>query len=718
MLISNPSANMTNFNLDYIFLKEIEQKNLICQMIPHKFSLFLPLILLGFTINSEAQPTYTYSICTNTTTFTGNSTYQANVNNLLSQLSTSAVRLNGLYTSSSGKDPDVVYGLSLCFGDISSDICQNCVTNATKDIVGRCPIGKEAMVWYDECFLRYSSQPILSILALYPAVSMMIAQNATDPERFNELLKKTMNETANEAASAPSGAKKFEVKETNFTTFQKIYTLAQCTPDLSGFDCLRCLQFAISNLPLQGKQGGRILLPSCNIRYENDPFYNETGFQREIYPNYNTTVVTGGPPPAPGSTTRTEGGKGGQKNQIKVIASTSAVVVVLVLFGSSIYAIRRRNILKKEEKEISQEVQLLHLGIGRIGVDPLSKSTREEEMLMNSQDFPMIPFNIVYEATKHFSDETKLGQGGFGPVYKGTLEDGKEVAVKRLSSTSSQGLHEFMNEVTLIARLQHRNLVRLLGCCLEKNEKLLIYEYMPNKSLDFFIFDSNTGLNFDWEKRLCIINGVAKGLLYLHEDSRLRIIHRDLKASNVLLDYEMNPKISDFGMARIFRGNDNNSTNRIVGTYGYMSPEYAMEGLFSVKSDVFSFGVLLLEMISGRRNSRFYISEEGESLITYAWKLWSKSEGLELMDQSLTRSSVAAEVLKCIHIGLLCVQDDPAERPTMSSVVVMLASDTLTLPQPKQPAFSIWQFVAGPAPFSSPKICSVNQLTLSNVLPR
>ncbi|KAF2303640.1 hypothetical protein GH714_020479 [Hevea brasiliensis] len=372
-------------------------------------------------------------------------------------------------------------------------------------------IGKEVMVWYDECFLRYSSQPILSILAMYPAVHMMNAQNATDPERFNELLKTTMNETANEAASAPSGAKKFEVKETNFTMFQKIYTLAQCTPDLSGFDCLRCFQFAILTLSLQGQQGGRILLPSCNIRYENYPFYNETGFQREIYPNYNTTVVTGGPPPAPGSATRTEGGKGGKKTQIKVIASTSAAVVVLVLFGSSIYAIRRRNILKKaEEKEISQEVQLLDLGIGRIGVDPLSKSTREEEMLMNSQDFPMIPFNIVYEATKHFSDESKLGQGGFGPVYK-------------------------------------------------------------------------------------------------------------------------------------------------------------------------------------------------------AWKLWSKGEGLELMDQSLMRSSVAAEVLKCIQIGLLCVQDDPAERPTMSSVVVMLASDTQTLPQPKQPAFSIGQFVAGPAPFSSPKICSVNQ---------
>lgn len=179
----------------------------------------------------------------------------------------------------------------------------------------------------------------------------------------------------------------------------------------------------------------------------------------------------------------------------------------------------------------------------------------------------MIRLDVINEATKQFSDENKLGQGGFGPVYRGTLEDGKEVAVKRLSRTSGQGQREFLNEVVLIARLQHRNLVRLLGCCLEKNEKLLIYEYMPNKSLDVILFGSRNGVLLDWQRRLSIINGIARGLLYLHEDSRLRIIHRDLKTSNILLDYEMNPKISDFGMARIFGGNQiEANTNRIVGT--------------------------------------------------------------------------------------------------------------------------------------------------------
>ncbi|KAK8330643.1 hypothetical protein V6Z12_A10G018900 [Gossypium hirsutum] len=328
------------------------------------------------------------------------------------------------------------------------------------------------------------------------------------------------------------------------------------------------------------------------------------------------------------------------------------------------------------------------------------------ENVGKAQEFPSIQLDILHTATDHFSNENKLGQGGFGPVYKGGLANGKEIAVKRLSRTSGQGLVEFKNEVMLIARLQHKNLVRLLGCCLEKNEKLLVYEFMPNKSLD---------------KRFNIIKGIARDILYLHEDFRLKIIHRDLKASNVLLDHKMNPKILDFGMARIF-GEDINeaNTNRVVGTYGYMAPEYAMEGLFSIKSDVFSFGVLLLEIISGKKNNGFHLAERGESLLTFAWKLWSKGEAMELIDQLIVPSCVASEVLKCIHIGLLCVQEDPVDSPTMLSVVFMLASDdTITLPHPSEPAFSVGRVIPKPAKLIlNDGVFSINEVTLSNFLPR
>ncbi|OAY24652.1 G-type lectin S-receptor-like serine/threonine-protein kinase B120 isoform X3 [Manihot esculenta] len=307
---------------------------------------------------------------------------------------------------------------------------------------------------------------------------------------------------------------------------------------------------------------------------------------------------------------------------------------------------------------------------------------------VNGPDLPLFNFNSVAAATNNFSEENKLGEGGFGHVYMGMLPGGEEIAVKRLSRISGQGLEEFKNEIIVIAKLQHRNLVRLLGCCIQGEEKMLLYEYMPNKSLDFFLFDPAKQALLDWNKRFNIIEGIARGLLYLHRDSRLRIIHRDLKASNILLDEEMNPKISDFGMARIFGGNQNElNTNRVVGTYGYMSPEYAMEGLFSVKSDVYSFGVLLLEIVSGRRNTSFRLTDY-VSLIGYAWELWHEDKAIELIDPLIRDSCCTNEVLKCIHVGMLCVQDSAVHRPTMSSVILMLESHSPTLPLPRQPTYT------------------------------
>ncbi|XP_074364761.1 cysteine-rich receptor-like protein kinase 10 isoform X2 [Apium graveolens] len=298
-------------------------------------------------------------------------------------------------------------------------------------------------------------------------------------------------------------------------------------------------------------------------------------------------------------------------------------------------------------------------------------------------------FGTIEVATNYFSDNNKLGQGGFGAVYKGTLQNGQKIAVKRLSRGSNQGQQEFINEVILVAKLQHRNLVRLLGFCFEGTERLLIYEFVPNASLDHFIFDSVKRSYLDWEKRYNIIGGVARGILYLHEDSRVRIIHRDLKASNVLLDAEMNPKIADFGMARLFNLDETQGiTSRIVGTYGYMAPEYAMYGQFSAKSDVFSFGVLILEILSGQKNHSFQNGQNVEDLASFAWKNWKEGAPSNVVDPVLRNCSGSIhEMIRCIHIGLLCVQENVADRPTMASVVLMLNSFSVTIPVPSEPAF-------------------------------
>ncbi|XP_026390452.1 cysteine-rich receptor-like protein kinase 10 [Papaver somniferum] len=439
--------------------------------------------------------------------------------------------------------------------------------------------------------------------------------------------------------------------------------MVQCTPDITPTLCEACLRTSIGTLSCcTDSEGGRVLTPSCTFRYEVYSFYGKS--------LYTTEAQSPAPPilRSPSNTTTSNG-----NNWMKLavgIAVPLGIAVLLSPFAVWWFRFNKRKTTddgKYYAPNMDQDIQ--------------------------SAESVQFNFNMVRDATNNFAEANKLGEGGFGPVYKGTLRDGQEVAVKRLSKSSGQGDQEFKNEVLLLAKLQHRNLVRLLGFCLHGQEKLLVYELM-DASLDHFIFDTGEKTSLNWERRYKIVGGIARGLLYLHEDSRLRIIHRDLKTSNILLDAEMTPKISDFGMARLFVVDQTQAnTMRVVGTYGYMAPEYALQGRFSVKSDVFSFGVLVLEILSGKKNTAFYESVAGgaQDLLTYAWRHWQEDTAMELLDSTLKENCSRNEFMRCVHIALLCVQDSISDRPTMASVILMLNSNSMTLPLPTRPAYCVFR---------------------------
>ncbi|MCD9646965.1 hypothetical protein HAX54_037230 [Datura stramonium] len=288
----------------------------------------------------------------------------------------------------------------------------------------------------------------------------------------------------------------------------------------------------------------------------------------------------------------------------------------------------------------------------------------------------------IKAATNNFDAANKIGEGGFGSVYKGTLSDGAVIAVKKLSSKSKQGKREFVNEIGMISSLQHPNLVKLYGCCAEGNHLLLVYEYLENNSLARALFGPEEHrLKIDWPTRQNICIGIAKGLSFLHEESSLKIVHRDIKATNILLDKKLKPKISDFGLARL-DDDDNHThmTTRVAGTIGYMAPEYALWGYLTYKADVYSFGVLALEIAAGKSNMTYRPDEKFVCLLDWALVLQRQGKLMEVVDATLGCDLNQDEALRMINVALLCTSPSPALRPTMSAVVKIL-EDHLDLPE-------------------------------------
>ncbi|KAL6890285.1 hypothetical protein ACP4OV_009048 [Aristida adscensionis] len=618
---------------------------------------------------------YPWSLCGGLIYFKANSTYEGHLRQAAAILpvNASVVSQDLFATAIFGAVPDQILATALCRGDVTDKNCFSCLTQAFLDLANHCSFDKEGSIYYDPCMVHYSPVHGLPDDDSDPSTQAYYQWNTgnvtSDPARYDRVVAALVNATADHAAL--NSTRRFATGEADFNKeFPKVYSLAQCTPDYTPAHCRRCLAYLIDNSLesiFTGRIGARSLSVNCTYRFETAPFYNGSPMVRLGSARSGASDVQKAADGVNDGRT-----SGGRKHRVLVVV---LAVVLPTLTAMALIAFlsvwrRRRPIPPKKQT-----------------ANPMYSTEAEDMEMVESL---MMNVSTLRAATGDFAESNKLGKGGFGVVYKGVLPDGDEIAVKRLSKSSTQGAQELKNELALVAKLKHKNLVKLVGVCLEQQERLIVYEFVRNRSLDLFLFGSEQSGKLDWEQRYKIIYGIARGLQYLHEDSQLKVVHRDLKASNILLDDSMNPKISDFGIARIF-GRDQTQaiTNHIIGTYGYMAPEYMMRGNYSSKSDIYSFGVIIMEIVTGRKNNDFCNSRQSEDLLATVWKHWEAGTVQEIVDPCMSGSLPMGAVLRCIQIGLLCVQGDPATRPEMWSVVMMLSTDTITLQAPSKPTFFV-----------------------------
>ncbi|ESQ38349.1 hypothetical protein EUTSA_v10029153mg [Eutrema salsugineum] len=642
--------------------------------------------------------------CGDSLFFRPNGTYDTNRRLVLSTLASNVSSRDGFYNVSVGEGSGRIYALGLCIPGTDPKLCSDCIQPASVRLLQNCPNQTDSWYWRAGktlCFVRYSNRSFFNSIDLEPTLSELYTlQVSGDVAVYNRIWEDLMVRMISAASSTTPGSlagRHYASNMAPLSGFHRIYALMQCIPGISSVDCDACLRENVRTYQncCGGNQGGTIRRPVCYFRFDPYPFFGAFDNITSSPPPQSSrdpqeSQPTTSPPPPDGETISTG----------VIVAIVVSAVIFVVLLALGLIALKKRQSYKALKLENNDDITSPHS--------------------------LQIDFKTIEAATDKFSGNNKIGQGGFGEVYKGTLPNGTEVAVKRLSRNSRQGTQEFKNEVVLVAKLQHRNLVRLLGFCVEGNEQILVYEFVPNKSLDYFLFDPTKRRKLNWTRRYNIIGGIARGILYLHQDSRLTIIHRDLKASNILLDDEMNPKIADFGMARTFGIEQTRAkTNKIAGTFGYMAPEYAMHGRFSMKSDVYSFGVLVLEIISGKINSSFNETDgSAGNLVTHAWRLWRKGSALELLDPTCRQSYQRNEVTRCIHIALLCVQEDPRDRPMMSTIILLLTSTTITLQVPHSPGFFLQSSrdrdseAEGTHSFRKPVPCSINDMSITDLEPR
>ncbi|KAJ1283884.1 hypothetical protein BS78_03G161200 [Paspalum vaginatum] len=538
------------------------------------------------------------------------------------------VSANGFGTSAVGSGPNTVFGLGQCQRDLSPVDCKLCFAEV-RSLLPKCYPRVGGRLYLDGCFGRYANYSFFGE-ALDAAADATVCGAAgegnytgADPRAFGAAVRAALaNVTGAAAGPGSQGFGAGSAASGGATAF----ALAQCWESLNGTACEQCLRAASAAVAgCAPATEGRALFAGCYLRYSTQLFW----------------IVNA----------RAGSGASGNNGVMWILLGSflGAFAIVLII---GFMAWKKRNLRRR--KGSNSFLDMYGDGL----------SLRITQSSLNFK------YEELRKATNYFDPSNKLGQGSYGAVYKAVLLDGKEVAVKRLFLNTRQWADQFFNEVDLISQVRHKNLVKLLGCSMNGPESLLVYEYYLNKSLDLFLFGRRRNLN--WELRVDIIQGIAEGLSYLHEESETRIIHRDIKASNILLDDKLKPKITDFGLARAFGEDVTHLTTGVAGTLGYMAPEYIVHGHLTEKADVFSYGVLVLEIVTGKRCSSSNGSHTGQALLTKVWKHYKDNTVEMIVDRSIYEDTIRDEAVHILRIGLLCSQANPDDRPPMGKVVEML----------------------------------------------
>ncbi|XP_062204162.1 L-type lectin-domain containing receptor kinase IX.1-like [Phragmites australis] len=603
--------------------------------------------------------------CSTTSNYTWASQYQINlVNDLMGDLWKRAITNRGFYNDMAGEAPDKVFGLTMCYADRNWTECQSCLKAAAAGVQQACPYSREMKACYDACVLRYSDVSFFSVADLETPFQVLTTDSfVTDMIGMNgarkTLLSRLMEEAAGSSLLLANGHYQYTDSQ---GSLQIVYGLAQCTRDLNASECTRCLTnlIALQTTNQPNNTYGTIKGYSCYVAYKIGEDLGITippaAAEPPLPPPTTNTQPPSTPPPPSG-------------RQVALVAGVSIGSLTFVIFvGLSVRFLLRRRRQKAREHEL----------------DVFEDEPLEEEF-KNGAGPRRFRYNDLAVATKFFSDGEKLGEGGFGSVYRGYLKDmNLHVAIKKVSKSSKQGRKEYASEVKIISRLRHRNLVQLIGWCHGGGELLLVYELMPNGSLDTHIHNQNNILS--WPLRHEIVLGIGSALLYLHQDWEQCVLHRDIKPSNVMIDASFNAKLGDFGLARLVDHERESHTTALAGTMGYMDPECMVTGTASTTSDVFSFGVVVLEIACGRRP--IVVVQDTEEyatmhLVQWVWEFYGRGLILDAADARLNGEFDSEEMERVMVTALWCAHPDRAMRPSIRQAVNVLR---LEAPLPSLPA--------------------------------